>query len=24
VLEVASGLDLSGELTCGWREGHVW
>ena len=24
VLEVAAALDLSGELTCDWREGDVW
>ena len=24
VLEVAAPLDLSGELTCDWREGELW
>jgi len=24
VLQVASGLDLSSELTCDWRDGDLW
>jgi aminoglycoside 2'-N-acetyltransferase I len=24
VLELAVGLDVSGELTCDWRDGDVW